>query len=240
MPDLLTAACFALLVVHTRSVNPMRNPFFFFRGGESAAADVVGDTNINSEYYEEYDDDDDHDGWDALDAAPSRWRGCDENYVVGAEIGSGKYSHVFAGTRRRDNASVAIKVLKPPTPLWKVRREVRVLRELRSQLLHFVQQEESLCAEEEAQLTEETEAAVRDALAHNMSGPRHQGKGVASPKGPRHGIWWSHEKISAATLAADVQQLTAFPRMSDGGKALEAQERQQAAARVAARRDVRI
>ena len=36
----------------------------------------------------------------------------------------------------------------------------RVLRELRSQLLHFVQQEESLCAEEEAQLTEETEAAV--------------------------------------------------------------------------------
>ena len=72
---------------------------------------------------------------------------------------------------------------------------------------------------------EETEAAVRDALARSMSGPRHQGEGVASPKGPRHGIWWSHEKISAATLAAEVQQLTAFPRMSDGGKALEAQAR---------------
>ena len=43
---------------------------------------------------------------------------------------SGKYSHVFSGTRRLDNASVAIKVLKPPTPFWKVRREVGVLRAL--------------------------------------------------------------------------------------------------------------
>jgi hypothetical protein len=49
--------------------------------------------------------------------------------LIHSYLGAGKYSHVFAAARVKDNRTVAIKILKP-TPFWKVRREVAVLRAL--------------------------------------------------------------------------------------------------------------
>ena len=56
------------------------------------------------------------------------WQRCAHCYRIGKQIGSGRYSYVFAAKRLADNASVAIKVLKPPIALWRVQREVNVLR----------------------------------------------------------------------------------------------------------------
>lgn len=51
------------------------------------------------------------------------------NYVVHRKIGRGKYSHVFEGTDKRTNKSVAIKVLLPIRK-DKIRREYHLLRQL--------------------------------------------------------------------------------------------------------------